>query len=62
VRSIYSQPSYFGDLLDHVERGVLFGSGKIRQDVLDACFAPLVSTVLPFVGRPGLAIKVAYVD
>jgi hypothetical protein len=62
VRSIYRQPRYIGDFLDHVERGVLFGARKVRQNVFDASLAPLVGAALMFVGRFDLAIKVAYVD
>jgi TrbC/VIRB2 pilin len=56
------QPGHIGDLIDRVERGMLFRTRKIRQEVLDPNLAPLGSTVFPFVGRLNLTIKIAYMD
>jgi hypothetical protein len=62
VCSLNRQQGHIGNLIDRVERGMLFRTRKIRQEVLDPNLAPLGGTVFLFVGRLNLTIKIAYVD
>jgi len=60
--SLSGQPGHISDLIDRVERGVLFGARKIRQEVFDPHVAPLGGAVLLLVGRRDLTVEIAYMD